>query len=67
MQKYSFPLTIQLEIFNSSLSEWEVHDSFVADTKSALTKKMQYLKSYYNLKGKDYRIILIINSKMNKC
>jgi hypothetical protein len=64
--KYNYPLTLQLEMYDSINKEWELVNSFLISNKYVLINKMVFLRTYYKLEGKDYRIVLIINSKMNK-
>jgi hypothetical protein len=64
--KYNYPLTLELEMYDTINKEWELVNSFLISNKSTLISKMVFLRTYYKLEGKDYRIVLIINSKMNK-
>ena len=64
--KYRYPLRLQLEMFNRDIRDWELINSFEIKNKSNLTDKIIFLRTYYKLEGKNYRIVLIINSKMNK-
>ena len=64
---YKYPLNLQLEVYDSVFDQWNTLETIFIKNKSMLVSKMEYLKSYYKLNDKTYRIILIINSKMNKC
>lgn len=64
MKQSSFPLRLDLEVLVGH--KWEVMLSYRVTTKSQLFEKMQYIKSMYNLKGRDWRIYFYLNSKVNK-
>mgnify|MGYP006280182799 CR=1 FL=1 len=66
LKKHNFPVFIQVEIFNSDNGEYQVKAEYMAKDSRALISKLQMIKTTSNLKGKDFKIFLIVNSKVNK-
>lgn len=64
MKISAFPMTIQLEIMTST-NNWEVKIQFLVNNNNQLNTKMQIIKSIYPLDKKTYRIIFLVNSKVN--
>ena len=64
MMQTIYPATLELEIYQNGT--WIVEKSYVVNNTSSLNSKMCTLKSLYNYKNKEYRIMLTCQSKMNK-
>jgi hypothetical protein len=63
MKNSAFPIVIELEI--KAESEWIIVQSFICKNMYSLSSKMMQLKSLYVLNDKDYRIMLVLQSKVN--
>jgi hypothetical protein len=63
MKISAFPIVIELEI--KVEGEWIIFQSFICKNIYSLRARMMQLKSLYVLTDKDYRIILILQSKVN--
>lgn len=59
-----YPATLELEIYQNGI--WVIEKSYVITNITGLNARMCQLKSLYNYKNKDYRIMLTCQSKMNK-
>ncbi len=64
MIKSAFPITIQLEV-ETKVGVWEVMVAFFCKTESSLYLKYELIKTMYVLDNKSYRIVLIVQSKLN--
>jgi hypothetical protein len=64
MRRSAFPITIQLEV-ESRDGEWVVMSIHLCKNIDSLYDKYKSIKSLYMLENKSYRIILILQSKLN--
>jgi hypothetical protein len=65
MKKHNFPVLVELEMIPKGKSKFEVVYSQVAHDNEMLYRKIQYIKTLYNLVGVDYRINITVQSLMN--
>jgi hypothetical protein len=63
MKPSAFPITIEVEVKIDGI--WQVTHTLVASDKGKLYLKMQSIKTLLGLNNKNYRIIFIVNSKVN--
>jgi hypothetical protein len=64
MKSSAFPMKVQLEIMTST-NHWEIMVEFLVKNKDQLNDKMQLIRSMYAIDKKTYRIIFLVNSKVN--
>jgi hypothetical protein len=64
MKPSSFPLRLDLEVKVGNT--WEVMYTYHVNNIGQLYEKIEYIKTMYNLSGKDWRIYFYLNSKVNK-
>jgi hypothetical protein len=62
--KIRYPARLHLEVYVNP--EWIESASIYVENRDMLFKRIIYLKTMYNIKGKKYRMYLTVQSKMNK-
>jgi hypothetical protein len=65
MKKHNFPALVELEMIPKGKSEFEVVYSQIANDNDMLCRKIQYIRTLYNLLETDYRINITVQSVMN--
>lgn len=65
MKKHNFPVLVELEMIPKGKSNFEVVYAQVAHDNEMLNRKIQYIRTLYNLVGVDYRINITVQSLMN--